>query len=324
MSSMGSRAAFPNTLPPRPLYPQTAADCCATRVGAQMAGSARQNIAPAPAVGPAPSKKTPFEYGSGPQPSRQRRRANYFQPPRSLEPLIFVQQLQGQNCRSTRRFSIVVARLAARWLHRCGIRCAVRVSEWPAQPALGLVVQLAQVVQQCSLERPNQSDGPVGALACEGAPRNTRKQYRADSNRAAQPPDAAGDRQATDGAAPATVVQLQTTTAAKLRQIQMPTAHTATWATKPRARSVARAEALSGLARAFFYAGARSLVVSHWDVDSAATVKLMDGLFAALKADPGLSHAEALPKSMLQMIANPEWAQPSLWAPFVIVGEPKK
>ena len=46
------------------------------------------------------------------------------------------------------------------------------------------------------------------------------------------------------------------------------------------------AEALSGLARAFFYAGAKSLVVSHWEVDSDATVELMDGLFEALKANP--------------------------------------
>jgi CHAT domain-containing protein len=81
------------------------------------------------------------------------------------------------------------------------------------------------------------------------------------------------------------------------------------------------AEALSGLARAFFYAGARSHLVSHWDVDNEATVKLMDGLFAALKANPSFSHAEALRLSMLRMIANPEWAQPSSWAPFVIVGE---
>jgi CHAT domain-containing protein len=87
------------------------------------------------------------------------------------------------------------------------------------------------------------------------------------------------------------------------------------------------AEALSSLARAFFYAGAKSLVVSHWNVDSEATVKLMDGLYAALRANPGLSHAEALRKSILQMIDNPskpEWAQPSFWAPFVIVGDPKK
>jgi CHAT domain-containing protein len=87
------------------------------------------------------------------------------------------------------------------------------------------------------------------------------------------------------------------------------------------------AEALSGLARAFFYAGARSLVVSHWQVDSEATVALMGGLFAALKANPDLSHAEALRMSILQMIGNsskPEWAEPNVWAPFVIVGEPNR
>ena len=87
------------------------------------------------------------------------------------------------------------------------------------------------------------------------------------------------------------------------------------------------AEALSGLARAFFYAGAKSLVVSHWEVDSEATVELMDGLFEALKANPRLSHAEALRESMLRMLANlskSHWAQPMFWAPFVVVGEPKR
>jgi CHAT domain-containing protein len=87
------------------------------------------------------------------------------------------------------------------------------------------------------------------------------------------------------------------------------------------------AEALSGLARAFFYAGARSLIVSNWEVDSESTVSLMTGLFDALKANPHLSHAEALRLSMLQMInngSNPEWADPKYWAPFVVVGEPQK
>jgi CHAT domain-containing protein len=87
------------------------------------------------------------------------------------------------------------------------------------------------------------------------------------------------------------------------------------------------AEALSGLARAFFYAGAKSLVVSHWDVDSEATVALMDGLFEVLKANPHLSHAEALRLSMLRMVDNPshsEWVQPRFWAPFIVVGEPQK
>ena len=87
------------------------------------------------------------------------------------------------------------------------------------------------------------------------------------------------------------------------------------------------AEALSGLARAFFYAGAKSLIVSNWEVDSEATVELMDRLFEALKANPRLSHAEALRSSMLQMLGNsskPEWVQPKFWAPFTVVGEPQK
>jgi CHAT domain-containing protein/Tfp pilus assembly protein PilF len=87
------------------------------------------------------------------------------------------------------------------------------------------------------------------------------------------------------------------------------------------------AEALSGLARAFFYAGARSLVVSNWEVDSKSAVQLMVGTFAALAADPKLSHAEALQKSMLAMIDNarrPQWADPKYWAPFIVVGEPAK
>jgi CHAT domain-containing protein len=85
------------------------------------------------------------------------------------------------------------------------------------------------------------------------------------------------------------------------------------------------AEALSGLARAFFYAGARSLIVSHWTVDSDSAVKLMTGLFDALKKNPRLSHAQALQASMLNVMGNsskPEWAQPKFWAPFIVVGEP--
>ena len=46
------------------------------------------------------------------------------------------------------------------------------------------------------------------------------------------------------------------------------------------------AEALSGMARAFFYAGARALLVSHWEVGSEAAVKLTTGTFAQLKALP--------------------------------------
>jgi CHAT domain-containing protein/Tfp pilus assembly protein PilF len=84
------------------------------------------------------------------------------------------------------------------------------------------------------------------------------------------------------------------------------------------------AEGLSGLAKAFFYAGARSLLVSHWEVQSDPTVKLTTGLIAAITADPSIGRAEALRRSMLAMIdhsQNADDAHPIAWAPFVLAGE---
>ena len=70
------------------------------------------------------------------------------------------------------------------------------------------------------------------------------------------------------------------------------------------ASDVVGAEALAGLARAFLYAGARSLVVSHWPVADDATAKLMTALFAVAKDEPNLSHAEAMQKAMLSLIGS--------------------
>jgi CHAT domain-containing protein len=83
------------------------------------------------------------------------------------------------------------------------------------------------------------------------------------------------------------------------------------------------AEPLSGMARAFFYAGARALLVSHWEVGSDAAVKLTTRAFAELRANPKIGRAEAFRISMRDLIdkgAPPE-AHPASWAPFVVVGE---
>ncbi len=81
------------------------------------------------------------------------------------------------------------------------------------------------------------------------------------------------------------------------------------------------AEALSGLARAFFYAGARSLLVSHWEVDSEAAVAITTGAVNAMKANPGMGRAEALRSAEAALIARGgRFAHPSVWAPFVLVG----
>ena len=81
------------------------------------------------------------------------------------------------------------------------------------------------------------------------------------------------------------------------------------------------AEALSGLARAFFYAGARSLLVSHWYVESEAAVAITTGAVKAMKAEPGIGRAEALRRAEAALIARGgRFAHPSVWAPFVLVG----
>jgi CHAT domain-containing protein/Tfp pilus assembly protein PilF len=85
------------------------------------------------------------------------------------------------------------------------------------------------------------------------------------------------------------------------------------------------AEGLSGLARAFFYAGARSILVSHWEVNSDAAVKLTTGLIHALAEDPGIGRAEALRRASLAMIdsQSERWSDghPFFWAPFIVAGE---
>lgn len=77
-------------------------------------------------------------------------------------------------------------------------------------------------------------------------------------------------------------------------------------------------EALSGLTRAFFFAGARGLLVSHWVVESEAAVDLMSDLF---KRRHGLDTAEALRQAQTAMIHDPRRTHPFFWGPFTLAGE---
>jgi tetratricopeptide (TPR) repeat protein/CHAT domain-containing protein len=84
------------------------------------------------------------------------------------------------------------------------------------------------------------------------------------------------------------------------------------------------ADGLTGLAKAFFYAGARSLLVSHWPVWSDAAVLLTTGAFAALAHEPSIGRAEAFRLAMMAMLdpSKPaEFAHPQAWGPFVLAGE---
>ena len=88
------------------------------------------------------------------------------------------------------------------------------------------------------------------------------------------------------------------------------------------AGGAADAEALSGMARAFLYAGARALLVSHWAVDSDATVKLVTRAVGEMGRNPGVGRAEAMRRAMAALIeTGAAEAHPANWAPFVVVGE---
>ncbi|MCH8198386.1 MAG: CHAT domain-containing protein [Proteobacteria bacterium] len=84
------------------------------------------------------------------------------------------------------------------------------------------------------------------------------------------------------------------------------------------------AEGLSGLARAFFYAGSRALLVSHWPVFSDPAVALTTRMLSEASDHSEIGRAEALRRSMLALMEdaeNPNYAHPMFWAPFIVVGE---
>ena len=94
----------------------------------------------------------------------------------------------------------------------------------------------------------------------------------------------------------------------------------------------AGAEAVSGLGRAFLYAGTRALLLTHWQVESTSARVLVTDLVRRQAADTRLSRAQALRQAKLEMIDGPgyvnsrgrtlfSYAHPLFWAPFAIYGE---
>ncbi|MEK6406802.1 MAG: CHAT domain-containing tetratricopeptide repeat protein [Acidobacteriota bacterium] len=79
-------------------------------------------------------------------------------------------------------------------------------------------------------------------------------------------------------------------------------------------------EGIVGLSRAFLRAGARSVVVSLWNVSDIATSRLMKDFYQQLVGDVG--NAAALREAKLQMIGAKELKHPYYWASFVIIGKP--
>ena len=78
------------------------------------------------------------------------------------------------------------------------------------------------------------------------------------------------------------------------------------------------ANGLSGLTSAFFQAGTKSMLVTHWDVETNSAVYLTTKTFEKLKNIKNLSIA--LQKTKNEMMNNIETSHPLFWAPFVLIG----
>jgi CHAT domain-containing protein len=95
----------------------------------------------------------------------------------------------------------------------------------------------------------------------------------------------------------------------------------------------AGADAVSGLGRAFFYAGARALLVTNWPVETTSTKLLTTELFRAQAKDAKLQRGAALRQARLRLIDGTgfldsksgkqvfAYAHPIFWAAFSLIGD---
>jgi len=80
----------------------------------------------------------------------------------------------------------------------------------------------------------------------------------------------------------------------------------------------AAGESLSTLARAFFFSGARGLLVTHWYVNDVAAARVAALTMQNIRA--GMPPAEALRRAQLDLTRVPGASHPGLWAPFALIG----
>lgn len=95
----------------------------------------------------------------------------------------------------------------------------------------------------------------------------------------------------------------------------------------------AGSDAISGLGRAFFYAGARALLVSNWPVETTSARALTTDLFRRQQGSPGATRAQSLQQTMNWLIDEGtfvdaesgktvfSYAHPIFWAPFTLIGD---
>ncbi len=84
--------------------------------------------------------------------------------------------------------------------------------------------------------------------------------------------------------------------------------------------------AMTGLVRGFFFSGARSVLATHWSVDSLASAALVPA--ALLPGEQTTSRAEALRQAQLALadgrVGQGRWVHPYFWAGYALFGDPLK
>lgn len=88
---------------------------------------------------------------------------------------------------------------------------------------------------------------------------------------------------------------------------------------------VAGGEGVIGLTWAFFVAGARSTVATHWKIPSSSTADLMIAFHRRLRApraESPLPKAEALRQAQLALLRDPRTRHPFHWAGVILLGNP--
>jgi CHAT domain-containing protein/Tfp pilus assembly protein PilF len=78
-------------------------------------------------------------------------------------------------------------------------------------------------------------------------------------------------------------------------------------------------DSVEGLAQAFFWSGAQSVIASLWDVNDTRTKELMERFYHHLAA--GSSKAGALREAKLDLLRDSTSSAPHHWAAFVLIGE---
>jgi CHAT domain-containing protein/Flp pilus assembly protein TadD len=80
-----------------------------------------------------------------------------------------------------------------------------------------------------------------------------------------------------------------------------------------------RGEGVSSLARAFFCAGAASVLVSLWNVNDHSTSEFMTDFYRN-RLERKMTKTEALKEARVKMIHSSKYSHPYYWSPFILIG----